>query len=233
MKTLLLPFFIVFCIQTTTIAQSQEPTPKPADSTNVGAKDTIIISTHTVSYGETLYAIAKKYNVSANDLLLWNNLSKSTILDKGQKLIVVPPPTATNATNLVSAEQKANITKIPEDKIHIVSYGEYPYLIAKKYGISPNNLLIWNNLDENSKLDYGDRLWLVNPTQSPSTEESAEKGKRSIPEDFKHTVQYGENLYFIAQTYNIPINDLLKWNNLTIGSRIDKGNILWLKSPNE
>lgn len=44
--------------------------------------------THVVSQGETLYAIARKYGVSVAQLQSWNNISNSTIIKIGQKLII-------------------------------------------------------------------------------------------------------------------------------------------------
>ncbi|GAB4481290.1 MAG: hypothetical protein OHK0057_35810 [Thermoflexibacter sp.] len=186
---------------------------------------------HVITYGESIYSIAKKYNLSPNDLMLWNKLDKNTILDRGKILIISPPPTASLSPN---SDQAKTLT-IPEDGIHIVQYGEYPYLIAKKYNISPNDLLEWNGLSEHSKLDYGDKLWLINPNQEVKKENITEKetSKILIPLDFIHEVKYGENIYSIAKKYGIKPNDLLRWNNLTIYSKIDKGMKLYLKSSNE
>lgn len=49
--------------------------------------------THTVQTGETLYGIAKQYNVSVDDIRSWNNLSSNMIRAKTE-LIVSAPGTA-------------------------------------------------------------------------------------------------------------------------------------------
>lgn len=186
---------------------------------------------HVITYGESIYSIAKKYNLSPNDLMLWNRLDKNTVLDRGKTLIISPPTTA----SFSSSSDQTKTLAIPEDGIHIVQYGEYPYLIARKYNISPNDLLEWNGLSEHSKLDYGDKLWLINPNQEVKKENISEKetSKMPIPLDFIHEVKYGENIYSIAQKYGIKPNDLLKWNNLTLYSKIDKGMKLRLKNQKE
>jgi membrane-bound lytic murein transglycosylase D len=231
MKTTFLIAFFTFIINGLGLAQSQLPVP---ESVELDAPSLLTSSpstnTHTVSYGETLYSIAKKYSLSPNDLLRWNRLDKTTKLDKGQMLILNAPPTAS-----LTVAQNEGVLAIPEDKLHTISYGEYPYLIAKKYGISPNDLLKWNDLNEDSKVDFGDKLWLVNPNQEAQIQEVAEKETTTtpIPADFKHEVKYGENLYSVAQKYGITPSNLLKWNNLTLDAKIDKGDKLWLKNPNE
>ena len=45
---------------------------------------------HEVQPGETIFSIAKKYNVPADQLLKLNNLSKKDTIKAGQKLVVAP-----------------------------------------------------------------------------------------------------------------------------------------------
>lgn len=56
--------------------------PKPSDEKS-SSKDIV----HTVQKGETLYRIAKKYKVSVDDILTWNNM-KNNQLEVGQELII-------------------------------------------------------------------------------------------------------------------------------------------------
>ena len=121
---------------------------------------------------------------------------------------------------------------MPEDRIHHVKYGEYPYQIAKKYNISANDLLIWNQLDENAKLDYGDRLWLINPNAKVEASEVAEQASPShlpIPTSAQHEVKQGDTIYNIAQKYGLAPADLMKWNLLSINVQLEVGTKLWLK----
>lgn len=45
---------------------------------------------HTVSSGETLYSIARKYGISVDDVRRLNNLSQNQPIQAGQKLVIVP-----------------------------------------------------------------------------------------------------------------------------------------------
>ena len=76
-------------------------------STNVAGKNT-----HTVAAGETLYSISRQYNVSVDQIKLWNTLS-ATELKIGQVLIVK------SATSVVStspvAEHKASQLPTPTE----------------------------------------------------------------------------------------------------------------------
>ncbi|WP_144511862.1 3D domain-containing protein [Bacillus sp. FJAT-22090] len=62
-------------------------------------------SSHTVQKGDTLYKIAKKYNVSVSNLKSWNNLKSDTIQLK-QKLTIVKSkvPSRSNSQDKVVKE---------------------------------------------------------------------------------------------------------------------------------
>lgn len=45
---------------------------------------------HEVRPGETLFSIAKKYNITADQLLKLNNMTKKDTIQAGQKLVVAP-----------------------------------------------------------------------------------------------------------------------------------------------
>jgi membrane-bound lytic murein transglycosylase D len=215
MKTLILP--ILLLVVTNTLAHAQIAS-KP-DAINTA-------TTHTVNYGDNIYSIAKKYNLSPNDLLHWNKLHKGATLDRGQVLLLAPPPTSA----LGNAAQNKTMA-MPADRLHHVKYGEYPYQIAKKYNISPNHLLSWNQLNEDARLDYGDRLWLVNPNEKAETAEVAEQTSvyAPIPENAQHEVKQGDTIYSIAQKYGLTPTNLMKWNQLLVSSDLEIGKKLWLK----
>jgi LysM repeat protein len=44
--------------------------------------------THTVTNGENFYSIARRYNISVNDLWTWNKMTKEAKLGVGKKLLI-------------------------------------------------------------------------------------------------------------------------------------------------
>lgn len=65
-----------------------------------GKNDTRVV--HTVQPGETLYSLAKKYNVSVSDLMKWNNLD----LKVGQEVLVeLPAPVASDKKPIPTSSQ--------------------------------------------------------------------------------------------------------------------------------
>ena len=87
---------------------------------------------HVVSRGEVLGTIARRYGTSVREIQQLNNL-RGTLIRPGQRLIVrapAPPPTP--------APGGANV--------HVVRRGENLGAIARRYSISVNQLMQWNQL---------------------------------------------------------------------------------------
>lgn len=143
-------------------------------------EETEIIETevYTVKSGDTLYSIARKYNLSVDELKKINNLTSNT-LSIGQKLNVSTPQVDTETT-------------------YTVVKGDTLYGIANKFGVSVNNLKTANNLTNNT-LSIGQVLKIPSTTASNVT----------------YTVKKGDTLYGIANTYNTTVNALKTLNNLT------------------
>ncbi|MBR3660556.1 MAG: LysM peptidoglycan-binding domain-containing protein [Bacilli bacterium] len=96
---------------------------------------------YTIKKGDNLYSIAKRFNISLNDLINFNEMS-STLLTIGDELLI-----PTNNSNL--------------DITYIVKPNDTLYSIAKRYNISINMLKNKNNL-ENNMLQIGQKLIIPN-----------------------------------------------------------------------
>jgi len=69
------------------VAQHAE---KPAAAQPTQKKPGAQAKVHEVKPGETIFSIAKKYNISADQLLKLNNMTKKDSIQAGQKLVVAP-----------------------------------------------------------------------------------------------------------------------------------------------
>ena len=77
-----------------TVVASAESSPKEIKSNPVTTPVQETQSnrmTHTVSQGETLFAISRKYGVSVENLKSWNNIGSQNIISIGQKLVIFKP----------------------------------------------------------------------------------------------------------------------------------------------
>ncbi|GAB1483753.1 M23 family metallopeptidase [Treponema sp.] len=124
----------------------------------VYAQETI----HTVKKGDTLYALARSYGVSASEILAANGITDARKLQVGQKIQIPRPETKTTQTTAATT------------KIHRVVRGETLYGIAREYKISLSEVLKINGLTEKSLIKVGDSLRIPIPAEI-AQEEAASK----------------------------------------------------------
>src|SRR5690554_5677274 len=96
---------------------------------------------HTISRGETLTAIAKKYGTSVQLLMQVNNLQNPNFIYTGQVL------------TLVSDEEVAADYVAPV--IHRLQRGETVWELAKHYQADVQEILAANNIEDPKKLEPG------------------------------------------------------------------------------
>jgi membrane-bound lytic murein transglycosylase D len=89
--------------------------------------------THTVAPRETLYGIARRYQLSATQLARYNALEVSEPLRVGQELYLTPPEEQTQRV-----AQQALV-------MHEVQAGETMFQIARQHGVTIQNLMEWNS----------------------------------------------------------------------------------------
>ena len=70
---------------------------------------------HTVASSETLYGLARKYDVSVGDIKKWNNLSSNS-LNIGQKIIVRSGSKSTSVVSSNASSAVNSVEKEEEDK---------------------------------------------------------------------------------------------------------------------
>ncbi|MBG8552727.1 LysM peptidoglycan-binding domain-containing protein [Hymenobacter guriensis] len=96
---------------------------------------------HVVQPKETLYGVARRYNLRPADLIAWNSLPASPALRIGQSLRVTAPAEVAP----VAAAPEAAATPEAEPIRHTVAAKESMYGIARKYGVTVQQLQEWNN----------------------------------------------------------------------------------------
>lgn len=99
---------------------------------------------HRVKVGETYYSIAKKYDVTVEELKKWNQFGDAPLMI-GEKLVV--------------GELKEETPEIAKDKpiYHTVTKGQTLYQISITYKVSITHIKEWNNLTD-SNLSPGQQL---------------------------------------------------------------------------
>jgi membrane-bound lytic murein transglycosylase D len=130
-------------------------------------EDSAALQWYSVRKGESLQTIARKLRVSRTDLAEANYLKTNARVRIGQKLVVprAPSPalvarrdagaTATAAAERADAEPAPQAA--PSRVVYRVRRGDTLYEIARKHGVTVEELRAWNNL-RGSAIGIGDRL---------------------------------------------------------------------------
>lgn len=190
---------------------------------------------YTVKSGDSLWSIAKKFNVSVADLKDSNGLV-SSLLSIGQVL-------------KIPVQEQEEESK----NVYVVKKGDSLYKIAKEYDTTINELIKLNNLSntnlsigqilkiptvKSDEPEYlytvksGDSLYKIAREYNTTVDELMKLNNLSsislsigqtlkIPQittsaqDNYYMVKSGDNLYKIASKYNTTVNNLVKLNNLS------------------
>lgn len=128
-------------------AQSQPLLPSVSSQNNL---EKSAAEFHTVKTGETLYSIAKQYNLTIPQLTSYNNIPWDAPLKVGQKLRLKVPE-AEKAT-LPTATHNSGAYLV-----HEVKSGETMYKVARQYEVTIKELMEWND-KEDFDVSVGEKL---------------------------------------------------------------------------
>jgi len=176
---------------------------------------------HIVQQGQSLWAIAVAYQITIQDIETWNNISRNTPLQTGQKLFIPNKNTQGYAT----PTPRGMVVPATPDADGRIVHEVQPYqtliTIASAYNVTVERILALNGLQADWPLSIGQKLLISPGNVTPSPTLSAIQ--RLTPEAdgrYYHTVHSGETLSWIANLYNVPLADLMSWNGLTNNSVI-------------
>jgi LysM repeat protein/uncharacterized protein YkwD len=179
---------------------------------------------HVVEPGQSFWSIAVAYKITIKDLETWNNLSRDSRLQIGQRLFIPSRNTEGYATptpvGMVSVSTPDKDGKI----IHIVEAYHTLSTISQAYKVSIDTILALNGIQVDWPLQIGQKLLIypgsVTPSVTPRPLTPVEKLTPASDGNYYHTVQSGENLSYIAGLYEVKLADLMSWNGLAVGSII-------------
>lgn len=99
------------------------------------------------------------------------------------------------------------ISSFIHTETYTIKKGDTLYSISKKFNITLENLMEWNNINSANSLSIGMALIV---------------GKGNY-----YTVEKGDTLYSISKKLNFPLSEILEFNNLEEGSIISLGQVIY------
>lgn len=155
---------------------------------------------HVVGEKETLFGIAKKYNISVSDLETWNKATLQNGLKKGQEIFVSKPSAAdlkSVPTPFVSKPKP-----VSNATTHLVEAKETKYGIATKYGLTVTELE-----QLNPHIVGG-----LNVGQTVVLKPGVQVKKTTNVTLVDYEVQPKETLYSLSKKFDIAQADLITLN---------------------
>lgn len=219
-------------IAVNTKKQKVEPKPETAvasvakktDSAAVASSSKVITGSenpqfYVVEKGDNIAAIARKFNVSIEDIKKWNNIDDNNVkLESKLKVSDI-------------ANTGEEVAKVEEPKFkneeYVVVRGDNLSTIAKRNNISLEDLKEWNNITDNNVM-IGAKL-IVGKTEIANdiaaVEKTSKKEKHNSAKglDAHYYVKKGDSLFSIAKKYpGVSVSDIKKWNGIS-GNNLKPG----------
>ena len=186
------------------------------------------VKKHRITYGDTLWSIAKRYNVTLNNLRQWNKITGNLILPNQQIIVgkVAPksPVEETKPKEETKPTEKNEPTKetkpadqktTTEIKQYTIVRGDTLNKIARAHGVSVAQLRQWNNIS--GHLIYPNQKIIVNkvvvtkpveetkptkPKEETKPTEKNEPTKETKPTDQKTTTEIKQYTIVRGDTLN-------------------------------
>ena len=185
---------------------------------------------HEVQAGQSFWSIAIAYQITINDLEVWNNLSRDTPLTTGQRLFIPGKNTVGYATPTPFGMIVPAAPDADGRIIHEVGAYQALFTISEAYHVSVDRILALNGLQADWPLQIGQKLLISPGNVTPSPTLSAiQKLTPEADGNYYHTIQSGETLSWIAGLYEVSLGDLMAWNGLDGTSVILPGQKLFLR----
>ena len=152
------------------------------------------IINYVVKKGDTLSKIAKLYGTTVNEIAGINKIKNVNLIYPGQVLEIIL--------------KSNNIEHTQNTITYIIKRGDNLWNIARKYGVSVNDIVKWNNIKNKNLIYAGNRLIIYTNNQT------------------NYIVKRGDTLSAIALKYNTTVNRLVQINGIKNKNLIYVGQII-------
>lgn len=181
-------------------------------------KDRVQWHRHKIRSGESLSVIARKYNISVSVLKTSNHLKNNRI--RAGKHLMVP-----SSGQNIAYRPSEKSTTIAASKdlpigslIYHVRKGDSFWTIARRFNMSHKKLASLNGLSSGDTLSIGQKL-VISKSISVARSNKSDSNKNII----NYKVKSGDSLYTISKQFKVTVNDLKRWNRLSLKKYLKPG----------
>jgi len=191
-----------------------------------------------VKKGDNLWSIAKRYNVSLNELYTANGLNKNSVLRIGQQ-IQVPVEGGTASISTVSADTYQPTSFNQGSTSYTVKRGDTLSKVANQYDTSVRAIKAANSMTSDlirvgetlvipvgANANTSGALGTSGTSLGTSAASAAPSSTVTTSGSRTHTVKPGEYPATIARQYGMPTGELLALNGITDPRKLQVGQVL-------
>lgn len=166
--------------------------------------------TYTIVRGDTISAIARRFNLDTTAVLQLNKLSATTLIYPGQTIKLTgtapaaPTRPAPSAPSTPSAPTTATVyTVVPGDTLGA---------IAAKHNVPLSSIFSWNGLNGSSIIYPGQKI-KVSGGSAPSAPAAPAPAPAPLAGTGSYTIKAGDTLSSIASRHGVTLAALMAANN--------------------
>ncbi len=163
---------------------------------------------HRIKSGETIGQIARRYRTTSRAIMDLNGIRDARRVRAGTELTIPYPRGAAVASASAASSGK-----------YTVRSGDTLSQIARRHGVSVTSLRNANGLS-------GSRIVAGTQLKIPG---AASNMNQSTHQQTTYRVQRGDTLYDIGRAHSVPLDQLMRWNQLSPNSTIRPGDelVIW------
>jgi len=168
-----------------------------------------------VKKGDTVHAIARKYDTTVDELLKINRLKADAPLYVGRKLRL-PPPGEEKPAPKTESDRGQPAEPKEREAVYRVKKGDTLTAIANRHGLDVTELAKANRLNLDGPLYVGRKL-RISPPETPPAEIKKNAGDQPAASSagiFLYRVREGDSLLTIARRCNTTVGELQEMNKL-------------------
>lgn len=184
---------------------------------------------HTVSSGETLISIAKKYNVTPFDL---QKVNPEVLKGINVNDVLLIPETKINTAVVERTTDSIEASVVPFSVSYTVKPGETKYSIAKRFGLTLAALESQNpQIIEGLKVGDVLEIFPAASNKKSSTSNSSQSSNQNngpSHDGKRHVVAVGETLVRIAKANGLTVEQLTKANSRVLSKGLIAKQPIWI-----
>jgi len=200
-----------------------------------------------VRSGDNLISIARQFKIPVEGIRSVNRLHGTRIIAGKHLFIPIPadsPGYKTSVVQRVEAKRATFVASVPDNAkltLYEVKPGDTVWRIAELFGVSSDQLCVWNNLHD-ARIKAGQILNIYegngtirsgedeDAVQNPGAQRQRCSASPAVELHSDQTLRYvvsnGDNLYRIAKNFSVTVDCLCKLNGLPRNAVIREGDTL-------